>query len=438
VRWLITAVGGLAAVFALAVAQNGGSHVTRPAATRPAAPTEPAAPAAPRLDASLLPVWKTTGFVHMPKTYYQGVTSDPHGNFYFDGVFSGLYRTDAHLRETARNADVIPPGVRSGAGYNHIGDISWDAHEGGRLLLPLDCFHPKVKNANTCGTGAIGVADPRTLKWRYYVKLDPADIKKATWNEISPDGKLIWTSSARALIAYRAADVNPANAGRSGHAIRPVRRIPHAVPPSGITGATFYDGRLFIAGSNRGHGGPFQVWSISTVDGSRLLEIERPIVGESEGLDVAPALGGLLHWQIMPFNPAHERPTYGEGHATLLQFLLDGACANIDAVTAARRALTCTAAGDKLLGGSGRDRLDGAGGGDCLFGGSGSDTLRGGAGDDRLVGGPGRDILLGGPGRDVVIAADGTRDVVDCGPGLDVAVADREDRVVGCEKTVIR
>ena len=49
--------------------------------------------------------------------------------------------------------------------------------EGGRVLLPMECFTPGV--GNTCGTGAFGVADPATLAFRYYVKLDPADIPKA-------------------------------------------------------------------------------------------------------------------------------------------------------------------------------------------------------------------------------------------------------------------
>ena len=47
--------------------------------------------------------------------------------------------------------------------------------DGGRILLPLECYYPGTPGgANTCQTGSIGVADPDTLQWQYYVKLDPA------------------------------------------------------------------------------------------------------------------------------------------------------------------------------------------------------------------------------------------------------------------------
>jgi hypothetical protein len=207
--------------------------------------------------------------------------------------------------------------VASAEGYNHIGDLSWDAGEGGRLLLPFECFSPGLPGGpNTCGTGSFGVADPATLAWRYHVKLDPADIKKAMWVEVSPDGTLAWTSSGADLLAYRTADVTAANAAPGGTRIRPVGRLAGAVPPSGITGATFYRDRLFVAGQGTGK---FQVWSIDLLDGARRLEIERPFVAsESEGLDVALAAGGTLHWQIQPFGAL---PTFGIGGGALLHFV---------------------------------------------------------------------------------------------------------------------
>jgi len=86
--------------------------------------------------------WTQTGSSTMPLYYYQGVTSDPAGHFYFDGVDVGLYRTDSQLNEQARNDDVIPPAVTAAEGYNHVGDITWDGAEGGRILLPLECYYP--------------------------------------------------------------------------------------------------------------------------------------------------------------------------------------------------------------------------------------------------------------------------------------------------------
>jgi hypothetical protein len=263
--------------------------------------------------------WSETGKSTIPIYYYQGVTSDPARNFFFDGVHVGLYRTDPLLNETGRNDDVIPPDVHVRENYNHIGDISWDDSEGGRILLPLECYYPPA--GNTCNTGSIGVADPATLTWRYYVKLDPAEIPKAMWNEISPDGQLIWTSSGNDLLAYRTADVNPANAAPDGPVIKAVRRLPGAVPPTGITGGTFYGGRLYVAGqqAQAGPGDLFQVWSIDVATGQRRLEIERTIVGESEGLDVNETLGGVLHWLVQPYNE-ESIPTHGIVNGTLLHF----------------------------------------------------------------------------------------------------------------------
>jgi hypothetical protein len=240
--------------------------------------------------------WFLTGFSRLPLFYYQGVTSNPARNLFFDGIFVGLYRTTPKLRETAYVLNAIPAEVKNAEGYNHIGDISWDAAEGGRVLLPLECFSPgRPGGPNTCGTGSIGVADPVTLAWRYYVKLDPADIQKAMWVEVSPDGTLAWTSSGPDLLAYRKSDITGANAAPSARPIRPVRRLAGVVPPSGITGAAFYGQRLFVAGQGTGS---FQAWSIDLATGKRRLEIERRFSGESEGLVVVRMLGGRLHWLI--------------------------------------------------------------------------------------------------------------------------------------------
>jgi hypothetical protein len=239
--------------------------------------------------------WTLTGWSSVSNLYWQGMTSDPRSNVYFDGTTQGLYRTAPSLRQTGANDFEIPESVRAAEGYNHIGDIGYDGAEGGRVLLPLECFDPM--KGNTCGTGSIGVADPATLAFRYYVKLDPAEIPKAMWVEPSPDGQLLWTSSGADLLAYRAADVNPANAAPSAAPIRPVTRLPGATPPSGITGAAFIGGRLFLAGQDAG---PFQVWSVDPATGARRLEIEMPIAGESEGLHAMRLLGGELHWLIAP------------------------------------------------------------------------------------------------------------------------------------------
>jgi hypothetical protein len=261
--------------------------------------------------------WRLTGVSRVPLEYYQGMTSDPARRLWFDGVFAGLYRADASLHEQARRAVEIPPLVTAREGYNHIGDISWDRREGGRILLPLECYYPNAPgDANTCHTGSIGVADPTTLRWRYDVKLAPAEIPKAMWGEVSPDGTLLWTSSGADLLAYRTADIV-----RGAGPISAARRLPGAVPPTGVTGAAFYGERLLLAGQADTR---FQVWSVDLATGTRELEIERTIAGESEGLAMVDALGGALHWIVTPLDPAHRPPTYPPPGNALLNFVPRG------------------------------------------------------------------------------------------------------------------
>jgi hypothetical protein len=85
------------------------------------------------------------------------------------------------------------------------------------------------------------------------------------------------------------------------------------VPPSGVTGAVFWDRRLLLSGEG---GGVHQVWAVDPNTGQRRLELEMQICGESEGLDVIPTLGGELHWLIAPFDPGCEL-TFGPTSALL-------------------------------------------------------------------------------------------------------------------------
>jgi hypothetical protein len=251
--------------------------------------------------------WVLTGASSVPNQYWQGLTSDPaKKRIFFIGVFEGLWRTTPSLRQTAGIGSEIPAAVKAAEGYNHMGDPTWNPGDGGRVLLPLECYTPGV--GNTCGTGSFGVADPATLAWRYYVKLDPAEIPKAMWAETSPDGKLVWTSSGDDLLAYRSSEIAP------GHApLRAAKRLRGAVPPSGVTGAVFRSGRLLLAGTDEKRQ---QVWSIDPKTGKRRLELEQRFCGESEGLDVIRTLGGELHWLVGPDGGGCEL-TYGPTSALL-------------------------------------------------------------------------------------------------------------------------
>jgi hypothetical protein len=171
----------------------------------------------------------------------------------------------------------------------------------------MECYVPGT--GNTCGTGSFGVADPKTLAFRYYAKLDPAEIPKAMWAETSPDGKLVWTSSGNDLLAYRSSEIAP------GHApLHAAKRLRNAVPPSGVTGAVFVGGRLLLAGTDQS--GRNQVWSIDTKTGKRRLELQQKFCGESEGLDLIRMLGGELHWLVGP-DGGGCKLTYGPTSALL-------------------------------------------------------------------------------------------------------------------------
>jgi len=94
----------------------------------------------------------------------------------------------------------------------------------------------------------------------------------------------------------------------------PARWRRGAVPPSGVTGATFLGGRLFVVGGTD----LMRVWSIDVRTGSRRLEVERRIAGESEGLAAVSAFGGTLQWSVLPYDARKRRPTYGGGRGALL------------------------------------------------------------------------------------------------------------------------
>ena len=253
--------------------------------------------------------WLITGASTVPVEYWQGLTSNPAKSaVYFAGPFQGLWSTTPTLRRTAALPAAIPASVISSEGYNHIGDPTWNPGDGGRVILPLECYDSSANPSNTCGNGAFGVADPRTLAWRYYVKLDRAEIPKAMWAETSPNGRLIWTSSGNDLLAYRSSDVTAAHAAPAAPPIRSVRRLKGAVPPSGVTGGVFVRGRLLLAGVSAGK---HQIWSVNTRTGGRRLEFEADLCGEAEGLDQIQIAGGRLHWLLGPDRPrlhAHLRP----------------------------------------------------------------------------------------------------------------------------------
>jgi hypothetical protein len=227
--------------------------------------------------------------------YRQGLASDPALNVFFSGSDAGLYRT-RNLQEQARNTAPVPPDVAQAEKYNHIGDIAWDAAEGGRLLLPLESYTPFAPDSNPSKTGSVGVTDPRTLKWRYYVKLSPAEIAKAQWLATDAPRGLVWTLAGSDLLAYKLADITAANAAPAGPPISAVRRIP-GVAPDGAGGAAVLGGRIYLSTAAAGVD---RIVSVEPGTGATQVEAEIPGNSEPEGMDAGPYLDGLLHWQMVP------------------------------------------------------------------------------------------------------------------------------------------
>jgi hypothetical protein len=79
------------------------------------------------------------------------------------------------------------------------------------------------------------------------------------------------------------------------------------------------------------------------------------------------------------------------------------------------------------------DLVKGSRSSDDIHGLAGNDVIRANAGDDDIDGGPGRDTILAGPGADRIVVRSQERDVVWCGAGRDIVLADRRDVVHDCE-----
>jgi hypothetical protein len=104
---------------------------------------------------------------------------------------------------------------------------------------------------------------------------------------------------------------------------------------------------------------------------------------------------------------------------------------------------------DLIYGRGGNDIIRGHDGNDVIYGGRGNDVIRGGPGNDAIYAGPGNDVTWAGAGADVqyggegndilhALANDNQPDILNCGPGYDVAYVVVHDpvRLHGCEQVI--
>ena len=158
--------------------------------------------------------------------------------------------------------------------------------------------------------------------------------------------------------------------------------------------------------------------------------------GEEEIYDAAADPGQL---QNLARNPAFRKSlvTFRQRTRTLCNppppaMTLRSACLIAGNERANR--LRGTTAYDYVCADGGADRVDASSGDDLVYGGTGNDLVYGEGGHDSIYGGLGLDRVYGGIGRDVLHTADGRRDVVGCGEGIDTVYADRVDSTSGCER----
>jgi len=107
---------------------------------------------------------------------------------------------------------------------------------------------------------------------------------------------------------------------------------------------------------------------------------------------------------------------------------------------------------DRMDGGNGDDNMNGGDGNDAMYGESpmelvgGNDNMNGGDGNDAMYGNLGADTITGGDGDDKIYhgqvlgpqstTSDGSKDTIDCGPGIDEAwinVQTDGDTAINCE-----
>jgi Ca2+-binding RTX toxin-like protein len=111
--------------------------------------------------------------------------------------------------------------------------------------------------------------------------------------------------------------------------------------------------------------------------------------------------------------------------------------------------LNGTAGADLIYGRGGNDIIRSHDGNDVVYVGRGNDVVRGGPGNDAIYAGAGNDVVwpgagadvqYGGPDNDILhaLANDNQPDILNCGPGFDVAEVIVHDpaRFHGCEQII--
>jgi TolB protein len=187
------------------------------------------------------------------------------------------------------------------------------------------------------------------------------------------------------------------------------------------------DGTRIVFTSWRGEDEDDDVW-IMNADGSG----QHKLLGTDAG-EYSPVFAPVGDKLLFTSNRTGESELYSASATGSGAKRLTG-LARVMSSTGRRCTVIGTSGNDVLMGTTGEDVICGLGGNDVLDGRGGDDLLDAGPGNDRVVGGAGDDTMLGGAGADRMLAADGFRDSVDGGRGIDSGRVDPGDWVSFVEK----
>ena len=227
--------------------------------------------------------WRGVAMSRIPIPYYQGMASDPDGDYSSTASSSACIGPTTALRQRASVDNVIPAGGDRARGLqphrrHHVGRARGRARAApARVLLPRH-----QPDANTCHTGSIGVADPARCAGATTsssARRDPqGDVGRGLARR-PPAVDLGRRRPARLPRRRHPRHAAPAAArcAPCGDCAAPCRRPASPARRSTATGCC----------SPASATSTFEVWSVDLITGRRRLEIRRGAIGESEGLDVS-------------------------------------------------------------------------------------------------------------------------------------------------------
>ena len=207
--------------------------------------------------------WRLAQADSVPLSYFQGLTHSAAGAWFFDGITVGLFRTDRDLVQKADNPSALTPRPHGPGLQPHrrpdLGRARGRAPAAAaRVLRPRSAQRRQHLRARRDRRGRSRHAEAALRRGPRPRRHRQGDVGRGQ------------PRRQRAVDVERATTCWPttpprSRAGRAG-AAAPVRRLAGAVPPSGVTGAAFYRGRLFLAGQDAG---ALQLWSVDVTGATR-------------------------------------------------------------------------------------------------------------------------------------------------------------------------